>query len=165
MRTIRVVIGDDDRAFREAASDVLEADPRFTVVEAVATGAELRELAARTRPDVALVDVRMPEGGPPAVRALLADDLAAATAEDHTALVVVAVSAHTGVFQVRAMLSAGASGYLAKGRIGGALPDLVHRCVAGEVVLAVPTGARVLDQLQAPTETPPEPIGGPADGA
>lgn len=146
MRTVRVVIGDDDQAFREAARDVLAADPRFTVVDAVASGEELLRVAALTRPDVALVDVRMPGGGAAAVRALVEDDADFGTTDDgHVALVVIAVSARTGLNDVRAMLQAGATGYLAKGRLGAALPDLVHRCTTGEVVLAVPNAARVLD--------------------
>jgi DNA-binding NarL/FixJ family response regulator len=147
MRTILVAIGDDDPAFREAVRDALTADPRFTVVAAVGSGDELRQAAVDTRPDVALVDIRMPGGGPDLVRALVADDLAAADDAGRAALVVVAVSAQTGVDTVRAMVRAGATGYLAKGQLGGSLPDLVHRCASGQVVLAVPSGARALRQL------------------
>lgn len=150
MPTIRVVIGDDDPAFREAVNDVLDADPRFTVVASVASGGELRRAADELRPNVALVDIRMPEGGARAVRGLLQDErnrLATATGAPGGALVVVAVSAHTAVTDVRDMVVAGASGYLAKGSLGAALPDLVHRCANGEVVLAVPTGAKALALL------------------
>lgn len=149
MRTIRVVIGDDDQAFREAVSDVLAADPRFSVVAAVASGDDLRLVAARERPDVALVDIRMPGGGAEAVRGLVDDLRAAAATEDlaQGSMAIVALSAHTGVHDVRAMIAAGASGYLAKGQLGATLPDLIHRCASGEVILAVPTGAKALTTL------------------
>jgi DNA-binding NarL/FixJ family response regulator len=152
MRTIRVVIGDDDQAFREAVSDVLAADPRFEVIAAVASGHELRAVAAQTRPDVALVDIRMPGGGAEAVRGLVADARSAAATDDNApgTLTIVAVSAHTGVQDVRHMVAAGASGYLAKGNLGACLPDLIHRCASGEVVLAVHTAAKALAALTGP---------------
>ncbi|GAW50389.1 MULTISPECIES: response regulator [unclassified Nocardioides] len=154
MRIIRVVIGDDDRAFREAVSDVLTDDPRFAVVAAVATGAELRTVASETRPDVALVDIRMPGGGAAAVRGLIEDARAAAAARDlaRVPIAVIAVSAHSGAHDVRAVVAAGASGYLAKGTLGATLPDLVFRCASGEVILAVPTGATALTALVAANE-------------
>jgi DNA-binding NarL/FixJ family response regulator len=129
---------------------VLTADPRFSVVAVVGSGAELRAVVADLRPDVALVDVRMPEGGAAAVRGLREDDrarVATATDAPNASLVVIAVSAHTGASDVRDLVAAGATGYLAKGNLGATLPDLVHRCAAGEVVLAVPSGARALLML------------------
>lgn len=148
MPMIRVVIGDDDQAFREAVTDVLAADPRFAVVAAVASGYDLRLVAAEVRPDVALVDIRMPGGGAEVVRGLVEDARALADTEGHArSMAIVALSAHTGVHDVRAMVAAGASGYLAKGHLGDTLPDLVHRCASGEVVLAVPAAAKALTSL------------------
>ena len=122
------------------------------MVGAVASGGDLRRIAGDVHPDVALVDIRMPGGGPEAVRGLVEDAHTSIAHDDHPrqGLTVIAVSAHTGVHDVRAMLQAGATGYLAKGRIHAALPDLVHRCAYGEVVLAVPTGARALRLMAAP---------------
>lgn len=143
MSEIRVAVADDDRVFREAICEVLSADPRFAVVAEVASGTELRQVVADLRPDVALVDIRMPGGGAAAVRGLRDDD----RLRTNDPLVVIAVSAHTGVSDVRELLAAGATGYLAKGSLGAALPDLVHRCASGEVVLAVPSGAKALLML------------------
>jgi two-component system nitrate/nitrite response regulator NarL len=139
---IRVVVADDDEVMRSAVVDVLSADPRFDVVGTAASTDELVEAVGTGRPAVALVDVRMPGGG-----------VAAATAL--TSLprppVVVAVSASTELTTVVAMMRAGASGYLGKGRLGESLPDLVARCAAGEVVLAVPNAVAVLRALSAPS--------------
>ena len=55
------------------------------------------------------------------------------------------------------MLRAGVVGYLVKGRIGAALPDVLARCAAGEVVLAVPCGAEALHELTRTGTLPPEP--------
>ncbi len=137
MGSIKVVVGDDDDAMRHSLTALLHSDPRFEIVGHAATGAGLVEVAALTRPHVALVDVRMPGGGVEAVRALASGP----------PVVIIAVSAETAPQTLIDVLRAGARGYLVKGRIGGSLPDFVARCAAGEVVLATPTGAEVLRQL------------------
>ena len=100
------------------------------------------------RPDIVLVDVRMPGGGEAAARAVLTlPDRPADGAGSRTAPpVVIAVSGHTGTAVVAAMLRAGVSGYLAKGSLGH-LPDLVARCADGEVVLAVPGAVEALREV------------------
>lgn len=137
---VTVLVADDDAAFREALVDVLSADERFTVVGTAASGAEVPEMCARLRPDLVLVDVRMAGGGVDLARALRAQ-------AGHRP-VVVAVSAQTGVTTVAAMLSAGARGYLAKGRLGATLPDSLARVVAGERVLEVPGAEEALRLVQ-----------------
>lgn len=143
MRVIRVVVADDDASFRAALVDVLEADPRFSVTEAVPTGSDIVDVVCSGGADVALVDVRMVDGGPTAARAIRE-----ATEEGRLrGVAVVALSAQAPVHTVVAMLREGAVGYLVKGRIGSELPDLLARCAAGEVVLAVPGAAEALRQL------------------
>lgn len=135
MRRIRVLIADDHSEMLSALVSVLEDDRRFTVVGTATTGADALRMAAETLVDLALLDVHMPDGGP-------------ATAEAMTALprppAVVAISAQAGAGVVEEMLRAGAVGYLTKGRVGDSLPDLLVRCVEGEVVLATPAGAGAL---------------------
>lgn len=150
MRAIRVVVADDDPVFTDALVDVLAADPRFDVVGAAGTGAQLLALVAETAPDLALVDVRMPGGGPAAVRALT-------TGDGHRPLVV-AVSAQHGTTAILAMLRAGAVGFLAKGSLGDRLPDLVARAAAGEVVLAAPDATEALRRLVALSPLAPAPV-------
>lgn len=149
MHQLRVLVADDDASIRGALHEVLDADERFTVVGVVASGEELLAAAGDLHPDVVLLDVRMPGGGAPAVRALLGrpgPDAGSDPAARSTPPVVVAVSAHTGASVVVSMVRAGATGYLAKGRLA-ALPDLLARCGSGEVVLAVPSAADALRQL------------------
>lgn len=129
---IRVLIGDDDATFRDALADVLDDDPRFTVVGVAPDGPGLLDLAARVDAEVALVDVRMPSGGVSAA-AVLSDPSAS-----WAPLTVIAISADTATSTVVAMTRAGATGYLAKGALGAELPDLVARCASGETVLAIP---------------------------
>src|SRR3954454_674529 len=109
MSAIRVLVADDDDTMRRAMVDVLTAHGGFTVVADVASGVDLPELAAETRAQLVVLDVRMPGGGPAAARALRARE---------PALVVVAVSANNDVPTVAAMFRAGATGFLAKGHLG-----------------------------------------------
>ena len=139
MRRYRVIVADDDPTFRSAAVEVLEADARFTVVAAVSSGVGLVELVEETDADVVLLDVRMPGGGPIAAQQL--------TERFGRRIVLVALSAQLEVSTVYQMLRAGTTGYLAKGRLGAVMPDLVARCAEGELLLAVPTGAAALHQL------------------
>ena len=138
MGAIRVVLADDDDAMRSALVDVLGADPRLEVVGEASNGHDVIDLVVRTRPDVVLLDVRMPGGGPAGCRALLED------VRLDPLPVVVAVSASTEVSTVTGMLRAGASGYLGKGWLGGSLADLVLRCADGQVMLALPNARAVL---------------------
>ena len=142
MARIRVAIADDDAGIRSALADVLAADPRFAVVGAAATGEELCRLVRSVAADVVLLDVRMPGGGADAARALGT----CSPVPGGRPPAVIAVSAHTGAATVASMLRAGAVGYLAKGRLAR-LPDLVARCAAGEVVLAVPSATEALRRV------------------
>jgi DNA-binding NarL/FixJ family response regulator len=143
--SIRTVVGDDDGGFRAALIDVLEADSRFAVVGEAADGAELVAVAASTHPDLVLLDVRMPSGGPAAARALTVTE--GDPGRWPTRPLVVALSAETAPEVVASMLQSGAVSFLAKGRLGASLPDVLVRVTEGEVMVAVPTGIHALRHL------------------
>lgn len=138
MRRIRVLVADDHPEMLSAMVHVLEDDERFQVVGTATTGPDALGSVPDVRPDVVLLDVHMPGGGAAAAEALT--DLPDPP-------VVVAISAQAGSGVVEEMLRAGAVGYLTKGRVGDTLPDLVARCVDGEVVLASPAAAGALRSL------------------
>jgi two-component system nitrate/nitrite response regulator NarL len=144
MDPICVLVCDDDAAVRAALVDVLDADDRFLVVAVSSDGHAGAEVAARQATEngcgLALVDVGMPGGGAELTRTLRALP---------SRPVVVACSAHAEPWVVADLLRAGATGYLAKGRIGADLPDLLARCATGEVVLAVPAAREALRILAA----------------
>lgn len=137
MTRYRAVVAEDDDDVRAALARALDSDPRFETVAEVAHAHGLAELALSNRADVVLMDVRMPGGGPEAARAV----------HEVGRAVVVAVSAESSPSVVLSMITAGAQGYLAKDRLGTALPELVCRCLKGEVILAVPTAGVVLRRL------------------
>ncbi len=112
---------------REALADLVRTDPRLELVGAAADAREAAEMAAQTRPDVALVDVRMPGGGVQAVQAIR-------TRSPRTQIV--ALSASGTPADVLEMLRAGAAGYLVKGMAPGDVLDALHRVAAGQSPLS-----------------------------
>ena len=138
MERLRVVIADDHRDVLAALVAAVESDRRFVVVGTASSGTEASRRAGDGDVDLVLLDVRMQDGGATAARRISALTPAPA---------VVAISAETDAATVLGMLDAGAVGYLAKGSIGDALPDLLFRCARGEVVLAVPSAAAALRRL------------------
>lgn len=136
---IRVVVADDDVAFRDVLVDILVDDGRFDLVGTAQDAQSAVALCAQARPDLAVLDVRMPGGGPAA-----ADGIRRATSG---ATRTVALSAQAGSGHVLSMLRSGASGYLAKGNVGVDLPDLLARVARGEVVIAAVAADRFMSQL------------------
>ncbi|MEE2048756.1 response regulator transcription factor, partial [Nocardiopsis tropica] len=58
---VRIVVADDQDLLRGSLRMLMDGDPRLTVVGEARTGREAVDLAARLRPDLVLMDVRMPE--------------------------------------------------------------------------------------------------------
>ncbi|HEX8970230.1 response regulator [Oryzihumus sp.] len=154
MSRVRVLIADDHPEMLSALVTAVEADARFVVAATATCGEQATRLAAELPLDLVLIDVRMPGGGPATAMAI---------ARLPRAPVVVAISAEIGVNTVAAMVAAGAVGFLAKGRIGETLPELLARCAHGEVVLATPTGAAALRAVLGSGRVElPEAVGGAA---
>jgi DNA-binding NarL/FixJ family response regulator len=104
--TISVVIVDDEPLIRSGLRAIIEAEPDLTVVGEAADGAEVLPVVRRTRPDVVLMDVRMPAvDGIQATRLLLDD------ADGPRVLVVTTFENDDYVYDA---LRAGASGFLLK---------------------------------------------------
>src|SRR5437870_5487531 len=67
---IRVVVADDSPALRSVVASVIHHEPGLELVGEADDAAEAIEVCARKHPDVALIDVRMPGGGPKAARGI-----------------------------------------------------------------------------------------------
>jgi DNA-binding NarL/FixJ family response regulator len=114
---VRVIIADDHRLMREGPAALLSADPRIDVVGLASGGREAVELATRLRPDVALLDVGMPDiGGIVACAAIRARS---------PAVRVLMLTVSEDALDVRAALKVGASGYLLKDMPPRALVEAV----------------------------------------
>ena len=132
---LRVVVADDDAEVRSALCAVLDDDDRFVVVAEACDAAQALDAAERERPDVVLLDVRMPGGGVQAAHAIRSTGLA---------ITVIVVSARVDAGLVASMLRAGARGVFVKGRLGRSFADMVVRCSGGEVILATPSASEGL---------------------
>jgi DNA-binding NarL/FixJ family response regulator len=119
---IRVLLADDDPGMAAALTDLIGTDPRMMVVAVAGDAEAAARLAAAHRPDVALVDVKMPGGGPAAVSEIRR--VAPGTR-------VIALSAHDDPPSVASMLRAGALGYVVKGAPIDEILEAVERASRG----------------------------------
>jgi DNA-binding NarL/FixJ family response regulator len=103
---MRVMIADDHRLMREGTAALLAADPRIEVVGLASDGREAVELAARLEPDVALLDVGMPDVG--------GIEACAAIHARVPSVKVLMLTVSEDALDVRAALRVGAAGYLLK---------------------------------------------------
>jgi EAL domain-containing protein (putative c-di-GMP-specific phosphodiesterase class I)/CheY-like chemotaxis protein len=136
---IRVLIADDDDHVRGALADLVRSEPAFALVALAADAQEAIDAAVRERPDVALVDVRMPGGGGPTAARTIRQRVPGTR--------VMALSASDDRATVLEMLEAGAIGYLLKGSSIDQIIEAVHHAADGHASLAVEVTAGVVGEL------------------
>lgn len=152
--TVRVLIADDHDLVRVGLAMILDAQPDVEVVAQAADGREAVALAERLRPDVCLLDVRMPElDGLEATRRLAGPDVA-------DPLAVVVITTFDLDEYVHEALRAGARGFLLKDAGPELLVQAVHAAAAGDALIAPSITARLLEAFAEPPATgpPPQPI-------
>ncbi len=138
---IRVVLADDQALIREGFRAILERSEDIEVVGEAADGIEAVELARRTRPDVVVMDIRMPRlDGIAATASLLSDPSLRAT----RVLVVTTYELDSNVFEA---LRAGASGFLLKDLEPDDLRRAVRVVSSGEALLAPSVTRRLIAQF------------------
>jgi DNA-binding NarL/FixJ family response regulator len=119
---ITVVIADDDRMFSSALEEVILSTPQLRLVGIASHAGEAIILTKRHRPDVVVLDVRMPGSGVEAARQIF---------RCSPQTTIIALSAYEDHDTVASMTGAGACQYLVKGRVSG-----------DDVVLAIRRAAR-----------------------
>ncbi len=128
MDTIRVLIADDEPRLRSALADLIASEESMRLVGSAGDAEEAISLAEVIRPDVAIVDVKMPAGGGPrAARGIM-------QASPDTR--VIALSAHEDRETVLEMLRAGAVSYLVKGTAPDEIVRSIGRAAEGRASLS-----------------------------
>ena len=142
---VRVLLVDDQALFREALATLLEVRPEIDVVGEAGDGSEALRQAASTRPDVVLMDLRMP----------VLDGIAATRRlrTEQPDVKVLALTTFDGDEEVFAALRAGAVGYLLKDVSGERLVEAVLAAARGESVLQPSVAAKLVARVA----TLPEP--------
>ncbi|MFF3556702.1 response regulator [Streptomyces tsukubensis] len=128
--TIRVLLVDDQTLLRSAFRVLVDSEPDMTVVGEAADGAEGVELARAEKPDVVLMDIRMP-----GMDGLAATRLISADPELARVRVVMLTTFEVDEYVVRS-LRAGASGFLGKGAEPDELLNAIRIAAAGEALLS-----------------------------
>ncbi|MFN2544685.1 MAG: EAL domain-containing protein [Actinomycetota bacterium] len=141
---VRVLVADDEPFTRDSLVELIGSDPGLEVVGRASDAEEAIDVARMVRPDVALVDARMPEGGGRHAARRLRDL--------DPEIRVVALSAARDRETVLDMLTAGACGYIVKGTPPEEILDTIHRAAAGVSFLSAEITGDVLEELTAQLE-------------
>ena len=144
--TIRVLIADDDRLVRAGIGLILTPLPDVEVVAEAANGREAVELTVRHRPQVVLLDIRMP----------VLDGLAALREIRRVApaVAVIVLTTFGEAEYVSEALAGGAAGFLLKDSAVDELARAIRAAAAGEAFLTPSVTRQVLDRL--PAAVPPQ---------
>lgn len=136
---ISIVIVDDDPLVRSGLAMILGGSSTLAVVGQAADGAAGLEVVAETRPDVVLIDIRMPVmDGIEATTALVAGEA--------PPKVIVLTTFDADDYVVRA-LAAGASGFLLKDTAPEDIVEAIHKVAAGEPMLSPSVTSTLIQQV------------------
>jgi DNA-binding NarL/FixJ family response regulator len=140
---VRVLLVDDHPVVREGLRALLGAEDDLDVVGEASSGEEAVVQAARLRPDVVLMDLRMPGGldGAAATARILAE------VEGTRVLVLTTYDTDSDILRA---VEAGATGYLLKDTPRRQLADAVRAAARGETVLAPPVAAKLVTRMRRP---------------
>jgi DNA-binding NarL/FixJ family response regulator len=135
----RIVLAEDHKIVREGTRQLLGQAADMEIVGEAADGLEAVRLASELRPDVVVMDVRMPKmNGIEATRTIAASN---------PEIRVLILSAYDDDSYVFPLLEAGASGYLLKTTGGAELAEAIRMVRAGETVLSPGITAKLVDRL------------------
>ncbi|MEU1749357.1 response regulator transcription factor [Micromonospora arida] len=143
---IRLLIVDDHPVVRDGLRGMFTGDPDFEVVGEAADGSEALVLVETLRPDVVLMDLRMP--GMDGVTAI------GRLARSGSAARVLVLTTYDTDADVLPAIEAGATGYLLKDTPREELVRAVRAAARGESVLAPSVAGRLMGRLRAPAEEP-----------
>lgn len=140
MATIRVFLLDDHEVVRRGLADLLDLEADLEVVGEAGSAADARVRIPATRPDVAVLDVRLPDGtGVEVCRDIREDN------PDVKCLMLTSYSDDEALFDA---IMAGASGYVLKDIRGNDLVEAIRQVASGKSLLDPSLTQRVLERLR-----------------
>jgi DNA-binding NarL/FixJ family response regulator len=140
--TVRVLLVDDHPVVREGLRGMIDAEPDLTVVGEAGSGAEAIAVADSLRPDVILMDLRMPDvDGVTATGRILATQ---------PAIRIIVVTTYESDSDILRAVEAGAAGYLLKDASRAELSAAVRDAAAGKTVLAPSVAGRLMGLMRGP---------------
>ncbi|WP_214466819.1 response regulator [Microbacterium flavescens] len=148
---IRVALADDHQLVRAGFRALLDSEPDIEVVAEASGGQELLRALRETTVDVALLDIRMPDGDGLWTTEQIADDPALADVR-----VVIVTTFELDEYVSRAIL-AGASGFLVKDTEPADLIRAVRAVAAGDALLSPGVTRRLLDRAATGMRDTPDP--------
>lgn len=145
---IRVLIVDDHPVVREGLAAIIERRADMTVVGEAATGREAVEIYRRTKPDVTLMDLRMPEmDGVEAIQQIRAKDPGAR---------IIILTTYDSDEDIYRGLRSGARAYLLKDAGREALLEAIRSVHAGKALIPADVAAKLAERMMEPDLTPRE---------
>jgi DNA-binding NarL/FixJ family response regulator len=143
---ISVVLADDQSLIRTAVAELVSHEEGFSVAGQAGNGREAVELVRQTRPDIVLMDIRMPVmDGIQATAAICADPDLAATR------IIVLTTFEEDEYVLQA-LRAGASGFVGKGTEAADLMNAIRTVHGGDALLSPRATKALIDRYTAPAE-------------
>jgi len=143
---ISVVLADDQSLIRTAVAELVSHEEGFTVAGQAGNGREAVDLVRRTRPDIVLMDIRMPVmDGIQATAAICADPDLAATR------IIVLTTFEEDEYVLQA-LRAGASGFVGKGTEAPDLMNAIRTVHGGDALLSPRATKALIDRYTAPAQ-------------
>lgn len=145
---IRILLADDHPSLRDGLASILTSQPDLSVVAEAGTGREAVEQFKQHKPDVLIVDLRMPDGdGIQTIKELVEWDPAV------TVLVLTTYDNEEDIFSA---LESGARGYILKDTTREEIIEAVRQVHAGNRYLPSAVAARLADRMIRPSLTPRE---------
>jgi DNA-binding NarL/FixJ family response regulator len=150
--TVRVFLLDDHEIVRRGLRELLEAEDDLTVVGDAGTADEALRRIPATRPDVAVLDVRLPDGD--------GVEVCREIRSNHPEIQCLMLTSFADDEALFAAIMAGAAGYVLKQVRGTDLVDGLRRVGRGESLLDPAVTGRVLDRLRHPVDPEPDELAG-----
>jgi DNA-binding NarL/FixJ family response regulator len=136
---IRVLCVDDHPIVRDGVAALINLQPDMVLAGAAATGGEALERFMESRPDVALVDLRLPD--------MSGFDLIKKIKSRSPNARIIVLSSHDGDVDIQRALEAGAQGYVAKGLVRDELLDVIRSVHSGKRRLPAAVAQKLAEHM------------------